>query len=57
MMNAAQSRLEAGDKAGARKQLNTFQQLVRAESGKALSVSLTNRLLTNAGRIGAMIGS
>ena len=55
-LNAAQSRLEAGDKAGVRKQLNAFQQLVRAESGKALSVSLTNKLLANAGRIAAVIG-
>jgi hypothetical protein len=55
-LNAVQSRLEAGDKAGVRKQLNAFQQLVRAESGKALSVSLTNKLLANAGRIAAVIG-
>jgi hypothetical protein len=56
-VNAAQSRLEAGDKAGLRKQLNAFKQLVRAESGKALSDSLTNKLLVNTERIAAVIGS
>jgi hypothetical protein len=56
-LNAAQSRLEAGDKAGVRKQLSAFTQFVRAESGKALSVSLANRLLANAERIAALIGS
>ena len=56
-LTAAQSRLEAGDKAGVRKQLDTFKRLVRAESGKALSVALANKLLANADRIAAVIGA
>ena len=56
-LNAAQSRLQASDKAGARKQLTAFKQLLRAESGKAFSLSLTNKLLANTERIAAVIGS
>jgi hypothetical protein len=56
-LNAAQSRLAAGDKAGARKQLDAFKRLVRAESGKGLGVSLTNKLVANADRIAAVIGA
>jgi len=56
-LTAAQSQIAAGDKNGARKQLDAFQRLARADSGKAFSISLANKLLANAERIAAVIGA
>jgi hypothetical protein len=56
-LDAAQTRLGAGDKAGVRKQLDSFKRLVRAQSGKALSVAIANRLVASAERIAGVMGA